>query len=155
MHGSLNLFDYDNRVVENNTWIWNPPEVLKRVLVTPGLSKYQSALMYRKDLLSTADLEIENASSFLFLGYGFNDPHLDSSIKKKIGNGDCKCLVITRDVNPRINELINVSSSVWVITKGNTLNDTTIYNSQYSEPLELKDVRLWDFLEFTSDVLGG
>ena len=42
VHGSLNYFFHRNAVIENNAWMWCPPDYAKRVMITPGLSKYQT-----------------------------------------------------------------------------------------------------------------
>lgn len=153
VHGSLNLFDLGNRVIENDSWMWKPPSSVRRMIITPGLSKYEVAHRYRTELLSQADEEIQKASSFLFLGYGFNDNHLDNSIKNKIVNENCNCLIITKDINANILDLANSASSVWVVSKGAELNGTTIYNQNY-RPLQIKSMDLWDFVVFASTILG-
>lgn len=102
VHGSLNLFHHRNAVVENNAWMWNPPDFASRVIVTPGLYKYEMLQNYRLELLNSADKAIEKANRFLFLGYGFNDAHLETYIKKKLISQACKGLIVTRDSNTRI-----------------------------------------------------
>ena len=71
VHGSLNFFFHRDTVVENNAWMWDAPDFSDRVIITPGLSKYQTLQNYRQELLKSADAAIDKAHHFLFLGYGF------------------------------------------------------------------------------------
>jgi len=156
-HGSLNFFFHQNVVVENNSWMWDPPDFSVRVMVTPGLSKYQTLHSYRQELLKCADAAIENASRFLFLGYGFNDKHLEEYIKRKLVTQGCNGLIITRDSNQRIEALLAEAGNVWLVCKMQKVgNDSTcIRNNHYSGWLCLPSKRLWKIDEFTAQMLGG
>lgn len=157
VHGSLNYFFHRNDVIENNAWMWCPPDFAERVMITPGLSKYETLQHYRQELLQSADAAITKATSFLFIGYGFNDTHLEEYIKRKLINQSCHGLVITRDLNPRIESLLAESTNLWLVCKSKDENSkgTRIFNRQHSDGLHLPAKRLWDIQEFTTQILGG
>jgi hypothetical protein len=157
VHGSLNYFFHRNAVVENNAWMWNPPNFAPRVMITPGLSKYQTLQLYRQELLQSADTAINNATHFLFLGYGFNDNHLEEYIKRKLITQACHGLIVTRDSNPRIKSLLDQSDNLWLVCKSEDepTESTSIFNKQYADSLVLSGQRLWDIGEFTKRILGG
>ncbi len=157
VHGSLNYFYHHSCVVENNSWMWCPPCYAQRVMITPGLSKYETLQRYRLELQKSADDAIDNASQFLFIGYGFNDKHLDEYINRKMITDGCKGLIITRDLNLRIKKLLDEATNLWLVCKaeGSTNNGTRVYNKQYSNWLNLSTKRLWDIKEFTEQILGG
>lgn len=155
VHGSLNYFFHRNAVIENNAWMWNPPDFAERVMITPGLSKYQTLQRYRQELLQSADAAIDRATHFLFLGYGFNDSHLEEYIKRKLITQASHGLVITRDSNERIESLLAQSDNLWLVCKMENEIGTRIYNRQYPDWLTLPDKTLWDIGEFTKQILGG
>jgi len=158
VHGSLNYFYHRNAVIENNAWMWTPPDYAERVMITPGMSKYQTLQRYRQELLQTADSAISRASCFLFLGYGFNDSHLEEYIGRKLTAHSCNGLIITRDTNPRIDSLLSKSDNLWLICKNpnaTVSNSSAIFNKQYDAPLILDNSNLWDIREFTDKILGG
>ncbi|MCG2777431.1 MAG: SIR2 family protein [Desulfobacterales bacterium] len=157
VHGSLNYFFHRNAVIENNAWMWNPPDFTERVMITPGLSKYQTLQRYRQELLQSADTAINNATHFLFLGYGFNDNHLEEYIKRKLITQSCNGLIVTRNSNPRIEALLSEANNLWLVCKSEDANsvETRIFNRQYSGWLRLPAKRLWDICEFTTQILGG
>ncbi len=156
VHGSLNLFFHRNAVVENNAWMWEAPDVFARVMITPGLAKYQMLQTFRQELLQRADAAIEKASHFLFLGYGFNDAHLEEYIKRKLITQGCKGLIVTRDSNARIEALLGDAPNLWLVCKIEAPSEqgTRIFNQRYSEWLLLPRLRLWDIGEFTTRILG-
>jgi len=132
VHGSLNYFLHRNAIIENNAWMWSPPEFAERVMITPGLSKYQALQRYRRELLQYADSAVDNATHFLFLGYGFNDSHLEEYVKRKLITQSSPGLIVTRDCNPRIESLLDQSENLWLFCKLDGEEGTEIFNERYS-----------------------
>ena len=157
VHGSLNYFFHRNTVVENNSWMWNAPAFSNRVLITPGLSKYQTLQEYRQELLRFADAEIEKANRFLFLGYGFNDTHIEAYIKQKLTAQACKGLIVTRDSNQRIEDLLKQAENLWLVCKpqGNGQDGTRIFNRKFPDWLVLPTKQLWDIDTFNKEILSN
>ena len=156
VHGSLNFFFHRNAIIEHNGWMWDPPLFSNRVIITPGISKYQQLQSYRQELLTPADEAIDNANRFLFLGYGFNDVHLESYIKKRLITQSCRGLIVTKDTNSQIDTLIAQAENLWLVCKmpGDGVQGTRITNNKYTDSLELPTRRLWDISTFKSEVLG-
>lgn len=157
VHGSLNCFHHNDEVVTNDSWMWDPPEEAERVIITPGLSKYEKLQRYRQELLQVADAAIEKATNFLFLGYGFNDQHLEEYIRRKLIGHACRGLIVTRDSNPRIEQLVDAAPHLWLIckTQDQSAGGTRIRNKQYSGWLTLPSLNLWQFTDFTAHLLGA
>jgi len=157
VHGSLNYFFHRDAVIENNAWMWCPPDHAERVMITPGLLKYQTLQKYRQELLQSADAAIDKATHFLFLGYGFNDTHLEEYIKRKLITQACNGLIITRDFNPRIESLLEKANNLWLVCKlaDETMIGSRIYNKQYADWLMLPEKTIWDICDFTTQILGG
>jgi hypothetical protein len=157
VHGSLNYFFHRNAVIENNAWMWYPPDYAERVMITPGLLKYQTLQRYRQELLQSADAAIDKATHFLFLGYGFNDSHLEEYIKRKLIAQACHGLIITKDSNDRIVYLLERSDNLWLVCKlvDETAIGSRVYNKKYADWLMLPGKNIWDIGEFTTYILGG
>ena len=157
VHGSLNFFFHQNTVVENNAWMWDAPNFSTRVMITPGLSKYQTLQSYRQELLECADAEIDKANHFLFLGYGFNDAHLETYIERKLITQACKGLIVTKDCNPRIESLLAKAENLWLVCKirEQGVDGARIFNKRYAGWLDLPEIMLWNVSTFTREILGG
>lgn len=155
VHGSLSYFFHKNAVVENNSWIWQPPPLVQRVMITPGQSKFEVLQRFRQELQGPADAAIDNASRFLFLGYGFNDVHLEEYIRRKLVTQKSQALVITRDTNPRIDSLASEADHMWVISRDQSggTTGTRIFNKQFNKPFVLAGRELWKVDEFTKHIL--
>ena len=157
VHGSLNFFFHKNAIVENNAWMWDAPNFSKRVMITPGLSKYQTLQTYRQELLGPADAAINKANRFLFLGYGFNDAHLETYIEQKLVTQTCMGLIVTRDCNARIESLLAKAENLWLVCsmRENGADGTAILNKQYAGCLHLPTRKLWNIDTFNTEILGG
>ncbi|HMN17541.1 MAG TPA: SIR2 family protein [Ignavibacteriaceae bacterium] len=154
VHGSLNAFYYNDEVVEVNTWLHDPPVFAERVIITPGISKYKRISEFRTELLKNADQVVKKKDAFIFIGYGFNDKHIEQYLIPKITKQDCPCLVITRDNNERIEEILKKSKNLWLICKQESNDFTRIKNSAYTDWLYLDNKRLWNISEFTKEIIG-
>ncbi|HAR64123.1 MAG TPA: hypothetical protein DCS13_11720 [Candidatus Margulisbacteria bacterium] len=156
VHGSLNTFRQDNDIIECDSWMYNVPPSMQRLMITPGTSKYEKLHQNRTQLLGEYDMAIENHSTFLFIGFGFNDNQLNNdSIKKKLKDQNCHGLIITRDTNARIETLLNECKNLWLVCKQEHNEYTRIFNSNYSDWLNIDNEKLWDTQEFTKKILGG
>lgn len=84
VHGSNNWF----RVGGCIRYLKQISENTDPVIICPGKNKYQEAYQspYR-ELIQKADDLIKNASSFLVIGFGFNDEHITPKIKEKVASG--------------------------------------------------------------------
>lgn len=155
VHGSLNLFLTNDILIENNALLYIPtPKGTERLIITPGLSKYEKLHEFRNELLGKFDNSVEKHNFFLFLGFGFNDKQLNTrTILDKLKNQKCNGLIITKEKNKRIDNLLDESENLWLICQSNT--GTLIKNKQYSTPLQLKEEELWKVDVFTKKILGG
>jgi len=157
VHGSLNYFFHNGDVIENSAWMWNPPGFAERVMITPGIEKYEGLQKFREELLKKADEAIRKEGSFLFIGYGFNDKHLEEYINRKLEYFQCPGLIVTKDSNSRIDALLEKAPNLWLVCrKPETGNESTfVYNRKFPAGLYINDKKLWDINEFTDEILGG
>jgi hypothetical protein len=157
VHGSLNTFLMNGKIVECDIWKDYTPDFVKPMIITPGESKHQKIHNFRSDLLKEFDDAVNNHNAFLFLGFGFNDTQLiNDKIKPKLKEQK-PALIITRDLNKNIQELLNVSENCWIVCKHqDSANEyTRIYNSKFDNWLYINDQQLWNFKTFTTVILGG
>jgi len=154
-HGSLNTFEWEAQLIECNSWILNKPEGVVRAMITPGTAKYRRLHKDRAQL-AEYDKAVANHTSFLFLGFGFNDSQLvNNTFRQKLEQDHCRALVITRDSNPRIEEWLNKCPKMWLICKQTDSDKSRIYNSKFNNWLHIDDKELWRFDAFTNEFLGG
>ncbi|MGR3177100.1 MAG: SIR2 family protein [Candidatus Anammoxibacter sp.] len=154
VHGSLNLFLTNETLVENNALLYKrSPKGTKRLIITLGLAKYEKLHQFRKELLGGFDDAVGKHSFFLFLSFGFNDKQLAPAFLEKLKNRKCNGLIITKDINGRIDDLLNEAENLWLICQSDS--GTLIKNKKYSTPLLLQNEELWKVDVFTNKILGG
>jgi DNA-binding LacI/PurR family transcriptional regulator len=130
------------------------PKGTERLIITPGLSKYERLHQFRNELLGKFDNSVEKHNFFLFLGFGFNDKQLNTrTILNKLKNQKYNGLIITKDTNDRINKLSDEAENSWLIYQSGS--GTLIKNKKYSVPLFLQNEELWKVDVFTKKILGG
>lgn len=155
VHGSLNTFVFNNQIVETDVWD-TLSDGVERLMITPGKIKHEKLHQFREALLGEFDKAINSHSAFLFLGFGFNDTQLVShSIQEKLTRQSSPAIIITRDSNPRIDDLLRKSNNTWLICKGQEDISTRIENNHYPDGLNLSKKELWKFDNFTKEILGG
>jgi len=154
VHGSLNVYCRNRDVIECELW-QKPPNGYERLLITPGTAKHEKLHDYRDVLLGEYDAAVRSHNSFLFLGFGFNDTQLvNNAMTDKLINEHAAGLIITRDSNSRIENLVNRAKNTWLVCKTEHDNSTRIYNSQFSDWLYIEDKELWRFDQFAQEIMG-
>lgn len=163
VHGSLNWFKNKKGIFEDNTLVYENYEgrlKIERLIITPGDSKYEKAFLDHFERFRRADEAISGAGVFVFVGYGFNDDHIQRKIKNELIENKREGVIITRGLSKNAEELLNESEKLWAVYQssqndgnGNE-NDTFIYNKAYNKPLTIKESCIWDIQKFSREVLG-
>lgn len=156
VHGSLNTFLYKAKIVELESMKWHPKEGFERMIVTPGMNKYEKVLSYREELIAEFDKKLKiHQGCFLLLGYGLNDNHIDKKIQEKLKKG-ARGLLLTKGSNDRIDALINNSENLWLVCSDSKdgISGTKIFNKSYSNALFIPNKNWWDTSDFTKEILG-
>lgn len=152
VHGSLNWFEIDDDIrFLNSCSKENAPQI-----IAPSKSKYQEAYHrpYR-ELIQEADKVINEASSFLVIGFGFNDDHLTPMIKKQVKNGVPIVLITKKISKSTFLELEQASKFIFFEEKTQDLTNVVFKsnNSETETSLELEG-NLWklsNFMEILSN----
>ncbi len=153
VHGSLNTFLFNDEIVEMNSLLHKLPKNIERFIITPGISKYKNAMVYRDELFHQFDEVVKKKNAFIFLGYGFHDSHFEKNIMDKILLNNSSAICITQDINPQIMNICTKSENFWVICKNDSLNKSKIFNKKYSNWLYL-DNDIWNINKFCEEILG-
>jgi hypothetical protein len=120
VHGSLDLFKDANGLVCSIPGQYKT--LLKGLLpeiISPGISKYKAVLTSScRNILHESDTVINSASSFLCIGYGFNDEQIQTGIISRIQSGK-PIVAVTKAVSNKAAGLIVGNSSNYVIIEEN------------------------------------
>ena len=121
VHGSLDWFEVDNEVRKLSTDFGYDP-----VMIPPGKNKYRTThnSPYR-ELMQKSDDAIKKASSFLVVGFGFNDEHITPLVSKKTKAG-APIVVVTKKVTPTTEKELEKAKKVIYVEAGPDVSKSRI-----------------------------
>lgn len=146
VHGSLNWFDVDGEI----RFLSSISKDEAPKIIAPGKNKYQEAYSspYR-ELIQKADDLIKTASSFLVVGFGFNDEHLTPKIKAKVKKGTPIVLITKKVSDGSYKELENAEK--YILLEESEIGKTKVIYKENSttDKIEIKlEGDLWQLNNF-------
>lgn len=155
VHGSLDWFQspLEDTVALSN--IQGVPENFEPQIVTPGTQKYQKThLEPFRSIINNADAAINEAGSYLCIGYGFNDEHIQPKLMAKCQRQSTPITIITYELSESAKRLI-VGGKVHnylAIERGATDDQSIIYSSQHDSPLTVEK-NIWSLEGYLSLIM--
>lgn len=148
-HGSLDWFDIGGRVVRCPINTGKTP-----IIITPGASKYRESFRsVFDDQRTSGNRSVVNATRLMFVGYGFNDDHLEQHLCPNLRLTK-PTVIITKQLSENASKAIANSSDTQVIAMcsvSETDFRTRITNSN-GEELVVNE-QLWHLDGFNKGVI--
>jgi hypothetical protein len=145
VHGSLNWFNANGEVryLSGETANKTPK------IVVPSKNKFEETyeVPYR-ELIQKSDALINNALSFLVVGFGFNDKHLTPRIEANIKKG-IPLVLITKEVSGNTFKELKKAKKYILFEEAETGKTKVTYkeNSSSEEKVEIIDGDFWQLNE--------
>ncbi|WP_166636602.1 SIR2 family protein [Salegentibacter sp. 24] len=145
VHGSLNWFMLDGEIR-----YLGKSDIYAPQIICPGKNKFQETYNspYR-ELIQKSDSYINNAKSFLVVGFGFNDEHLTPRISKLIKKG-VPIVVITKRITESCFKELDKAEK-YVLLEETDTDKTKIHykmNSSVVKQEEIIDGNYWSLEKF-------
>ncbi|MHB8391697.1 MAG: SIR2 family protein [Acidobacteriaceae bacterium] len=148
-HGSLDWFEVGGKVVRCPMDIGKVP-----VIITPGASKYRKSFQLAFDDQRTSGNQgATNATRLMFIGYGFNDDHLEQYLCPDL-NLVKPSVILAKELSNNARRVVENSKSIDVIALSavsGTDPRTRIISSSGEELIV--DEQLWNLEGFNKGVL--
>jgi len=145
VHGSLDWFKYEDNVLIGLSNITNIPEDLVPEIVTPGIEKYKKTHSepYRT-IIQKADNALASHNSYICIGYGFNDSHIQEKLVNKCIHNNSKLLIITRTLTESTKKFITEQGckNYLAFECANGIH-TKVYSSELEHEIIIKNEDLW------------
>lgn len=122
-------------------------------IITPGSNKYEKGYEEPFDYhIGKMGQEIDNAKRLIFIGYGFNDNHLETHLNKPENISKPK-LIVTRTLYGNAKKIVDNSPNTIAIEEMK-INDKSCGTRIYFEKqiYEIKDKKIWDIAELIKEV---
>lgn len=144
-HGSFDWYQSPNGPVACAFNLARP-----RMIITPGSNKFRGGYDPPFDTArEAANREIDRASKYLIIGYGFNDEHLQTHLEPKLFEGRAAILV-TRSLSAKAAALIPKSPNLTAISRSHT-KGTLVTTA--TGAFEFPDSEMWDVGNLVQEVL--
>lgn len=155
VHGSLDWFQspLEDTVALSN--IQGIPENYQPQIVTPGAQKYHKTHMEPfRSIINHADLAISEAGSYLCIGYGFNDEHIQPKLMAKCLRQKTPITIITFSLSDSARRLIldGNAQNYLAIERGGTDNQSIVYSSLDKIPLTVEK-NIWSLEGYLSLII--
>jgi hypothetical protein len=109
-HGSLDWFDIDGEIIRCPFEMQMSPTI-----ITPGISKYRESFKWAfDDQRTAANKAYSEATRLMFIGYGFNDDHLEQYICPSLKLTK-PAVIVAKDLSENARKVIKNSQGMLVI----------------------------------------
>lgn len=155
VHGSLDWFNSPSGEIIALSNIDGIPSQYEPQIVTPGTQKYQRThLEPYRSIINNADQAITAAASYLCVGYGFNDEHIQPKLMQKCVRQSAPITIITRSLSQAAKKHIldGGAQNYLAIERGASDSNSVIYSSLSKSPFTV-DKNLWSLEGFMSLIM--
>ena len=154
VHGSLSWFQSPAEIVGLQGGV-EPPADFKPLIVTPGLGKYRTTHDEPfRTILASADVAIDAARSYLCIGYGFNDEHLQTKLVERCERDSVPLVVITKELTASTRKFLGSGRSRFLALEESP-GGTRAWSHEEPGGFDIHGVAYWrlpDFLDMTIGV---
>ena len=120
------------------------------LIVTPGLSKYESSLI--EPVLNhhreKANDRLRKAGAVMVIGYGFNDDHLQTVLMERLSDGT-ECLILTRTLSETALAAVSSCPQIFALEQDDNGETKWHYNGTSGNT----SLQLWDLEVFTQTII--
>jgi SIR2-like domain len=147
-HGSLDWFMAGDTPMTSSMAFSSDP-----LIITPGVGKYKKGYGQPFDAhRDRGNAAIDNASSILCIGYGFNDDHLQTHLSPKL-KGGARALLLTHSLSLNAQTVVAQSPNcIALVNSADAKNPGTIVIRNATETL-IPNVEWWCVENFVKGVL--
>ncbi|WP_313645788.1 SIR2 family protein [Pseudomonas sp.] len=155
VHGSLDWFRSPLEDIVAISNIQGIPVNYKPEIVTPGTQKYQTThLEPYRSIINSADQAITAANSYLCIGYGFNDEHIQPKLMARCQRQSIPITIITYALSDAARKLITdgKAQNYLAIERGATDDQSIVYSSLSNTPVTVEK-NIWSLEGYLSFIM--
>jgi hypothetical protein len=155
VHGSLDWFQspLEDTIALSN--IFGMPDNYQPQIVTPGTQKYQKTHHEPfRSIINNADQALNAAGSYLCIGYGFNDEHIQPKLMANCLRQKTPITIITYKLSNSAKKLIleGKAQNYLAIERGETEDQSIIYSSLDENPV-MVEKNIWSLEGYLSLIM--
>ncbi|MGX6566920.1 SIR2 family protein [Cupriavidus necator] len=149
VHGSFGWFSDDRGAVVSLPPMNRIPPGLEPLIVTPGIDKYRRTHGEPfRTIIQSADAAIRDAASFLCVGYGFNDEHLQPLLVQRCEAEGIPLILITKEISATARRYINSGRCRRYLALEECSEGTMAFSNEFPQGMVLPGASFWQLGEF-------
>lgn len=155
VHGSLDWFINEKGIISALGNVKKIPDGLKPLIVTPGVEKYRNTHREPyKTVIHESDDVIDSATSYLCIGFGFNDEHIQEKLVNRCAKEDANVMVVTHKLSESAKKFLFEGDikNYLVIEIGDENDKSIVHSSLFTNPIYL-DGNYWSLDGFLSLIM--
>ncbi|MCG7199633.1 SIR2 family protein [Marinobacter pelagius] len=155
VHGSFDWFkDRDNQVFFFPN-CWETPEGYTPVMITPGVDKFRRGYQEPfRTIIGAADSAIDAARSYLCIGFGFNDEHLQTKLVERCQGNDTPIVIITKELTDTAKNFLFKGRCRQFLAMEEYRGGTMIYTHFTPDGVHVPEQSLWQLDKFLDVTIG-
>lgn len=145
-HGSVDWF-----LINDEPMFSSIIKDARKLMITPGVNKFRGGYDRPFDThRELANREIDKASRYLIIGYGFNDDHLQVHLEQQLNNGK-PAIILTHSISETTQHYIAERENIWAVVSRDGVPGFKLIIGK--NELEFDDINIWDLEIFVEEVL--
>ena len=148
VHGSVDWFKSFDGSIVSLPFSRVVPNNMEPLIIPPGKGKYSKTHDEPfRTVISEADKAFVNASSYLCIGYGFNDDHIQPKLLEEISKGK-PIVILVRSMTPACKKhVIEAGITKYLIFEEADFKHTKVYGNGWNEIYEGQFWNLENFMK--------
>lgn len=154
VHGSLDWFAGPDGQVISLPISTELPEKFEPLIVTPGVSKYERTHDEPfRSAIQGADAALEAAPSFLCVGYGFRDRHIQPKIVERCRQKNVPIVILARTLTDEAKSFLTKNAGQAYLALERDGEATRAYSPEYPDGITIQYPNGWSLESFNKMVL--
>lgn len=155
VHGSFDWFRDEDGVVVGLPVGKERPTNVTPVIVTPGIEKYR--LTHDEPFHSVkteADKALQTADAYLCIGYGFNDPHLQTTLVERCRGKEVPLILLTKGISATAKAFLSSGKCARYLAIEEAAAGSRMFSSEHPAGIELDGEPLWQLETFLKTIIS-
>jgi hypothetical protein len=155
VHGSLDWFQDDDGVIVGLPISTKRPSNVTPAIITPGNEKYRRTHDEPfHSIKMEADKALQTAESYLCIGYGFNDRHLQTTLVERCRGKDVPLVLLTKEISTTAKSFLSSGKCRKYLAIEEAPAGARVYTQTFPNGQEVEGNPIWQLGEFLKLVMS-
>lgn len=155
VHGSLDWFQDADGGISALPQMEHTPAGFTPLMITPGLEKYRLAHGEPfRTIFTCSDTALESARSYLCVGYGFNDEHLQTKLVERCNTDSVPLVVVTRDLTDTAKAFLKGGKCRKYLAIEAAGSGSRFYTHEHPDGFDVPHLEAWRLCAFLDMTIG-